>query len=113
MKRLFAAACRSSVCIALQIAAVGSAAAQSAGGQALQKTAMLWSYTANAGAAAMRRYIEPAEARALWDDPQIKRLRIETENAWDFVTPDGVPAFAPVPPDVVRENLERVQGRSR
>jgi hypothetical protein len=113
MKRLFATACRSCVCIALQIAAVGSAAAQSAGGQALQKTAMLWSYTANAGAAAVRRYIEPAEARALWDDPQIKSLRVETENAWDFVTPDGVPVFAPVSPEDARENLRRVQGNSR
>ena len=72
MKRLFATACLSSVCIALQVVAVGSAAAQTATVQASQMTAMLWTHTASAGAA-MRRLIEPAEARALWDDPQIKR----------------------------------------
>jgi hypothetical protein len=105
MKRLI----KTSICIALQLAAIGAAAAQSAGGQALQKTAMLWAHTANAGVA-MRRFIEPAEARALWDDPQIKRIRVEMENAWDFTAPDGVPGFGPLSPEDVRVNLERVHG---
>ena len=112
MKRYLVAACRSSVCIALQIAAVGSAAAQSAGGQALQKTATLWAQTSNAGVA-IRRFIEPAEARALWDDPQIKVLRTEMENAWDFVGPDGVPGFGPLPPEDVRENSTSESGTRR
>ena len=112
MKRLITAACRSCVCIALQIATVGSVAAQTAGGQALQMTAMLWTQTANAGAA-MRRFIKPAEARALWDDPQIKVLRTEMENAWDFVSPDGVPSFGSLSPEDVRDNLERVHGVRR
>jgi hypothetical protein len=104
VKRSLTTACRSFVCIALQLAAIGTAAAQTAGGQALQKTAMLWAHTA-----AMRRFIEPAEARSLWDDPQIKRIRVEAENAWDFVSPDGVPGFGPLPEDQARENLQRVQ----
>jgi hypothetical protein len=108
MKQLITTACRTTICIALQIAAIGTAAAQTAGGQALQKTAMLWAHTANAGAA-MRRFIEPAEARSLWDDPQIKRIRVEAENAWDFVSPDGVPGFGQLPEEQVRENLQRVQ----
>ena len=109
MKRLITTACQTTVCIALQIAAIGTAAAQSAGGQAVQKTAMLWAHTAGAGAA-MRRFIGPAEARSLWDDPQIKRIRVEMENAWDFTSPDGVPGFGPLSPEDVRENLERMHG---
>jgi len=112
MKRLFATACLSSVCIALQVIAVGSAAAQAATVHASQMTAMLWTHTAGAGAA-MRRFIGPAEARTLWDDPQIKVLRTEMENAWDFVSPDGVPGFGPLPPEHVRDNLERVRGTRR
>jgi len=112
MKRLLTAACRSCICFVLQMATIGSVAAQTAGGQALQKTAMLWSQTANMGAA-IRRVIEPAEARALWDDPQIKVLRNEMENAWDFVSPDGVPSFGPLPPEDARDNLERIQGVRR
>jgi hypothetical protein len=112
MKRLFATACLSSVCIALQVIAVGSAVAQTATVHTLQMTAMLWTHTAGAGAA-MRRFIEPAEARSLWDDPQIKRIRVESENAWDFGSPDGVPGFGPLPPEQVRDNLERVRGTRR
>jgi hypothetical protein len=112
MKRSLTTACRSFVCIALQIAAIGTAAAQSAGGQALHKTAMLWAHTANAGAA-MRRFIEPAEARSLWDDPQIKRIRVGAENAWDFTAPDGVPGFGPLSAEDVRESLDRIRGVSR
>jgi hypothetical protein len=106
MKRLLATACRSSVCIALQVAALGAAAAQSTTAHASQMTAMIWSQTASAGAA-MRRVIEPAEARALWDDPQIKALRTETENAWDFVAPDGVPGFGPLPPEDARKIFDQ------
>ena len=112
MKRLFATACLSSVCIALQVAALGSAAAQTATVHASQMTAMLWTHTASAGAA-MRRFIEPAEARALWDDPQIKRLVTETENAWDFVSPDGVPGFGPLPAEDARKLLERSRDGTR
>ena len=75
-------------------------------------TAMLWSQTASAGAA-MRRLIEPAEARSLWDDPQIKRLINETENAWDFTSPDGVPGFGPLPPEDARKLLERIHDGTR
>ncbi len=112
MKRLFATVCLSSVCIALQVAAIGSAAAQSATVHATQVIAMLWSQPANA-AAPVRRFVEPAEARALWDDPQIKRIRVEAENAWDFTTLDGVPGFGPLPPEDVRENLDHIRGVTR
>lgn len=105
MERLFAAACRFSVCMMLQWAALGNAAAQSASGNALQVTAMLWAQTANAGAA-MRRVIEAAEARKLWDDPEIKRVRTEVENAWDFVAPHGVPGFGPLTPEGTDKNPE-------
>ena len=75
---------------------IGSAAAQTATDQASQVTAMISTQTAKAGAA-IRRFIGPAEARALWDDPQIKTTRNEMENAWDFETPDRVPGFGPLP----------------
>ena len=112
MKRLFATACLSSVCIALQVFAVGSAVAQTATVHASQMTAMLWTHTAGAGAA-MRRFIEPTEARSLWDDPQIKRILVESENAWDFVSPDGVPGFGPLPAEDARKLLERIEDSTR
>ena len=106
MTRFLATACRSALCIALQAAVIGSAAAQSATQQASQVTAMISTQTANAGAA-IRRFIGPAEARALWDDPQIKTLVNEMENAWDFETPEGVPGFGPLSPDDVRKIRDR------
>lgn len=105
MERLFATACRFSVCIMLQGAALGTATAQSASGNALQMTATLWAQTANAGAA-MRRIVESAEARKLWDDPEIKRVRTETENSWDFTASDGVPGFGPLPAEAAGKNTD-------
>ena len=102
MTRFFTTACLRTFCIALQTVAHGFAAAESAAAQASQMTAMFWSQPANAGAVA-RRVIEPAEARALWDDPQIKILRTEMENAWDFTAPNGVPGFGPLSPEDVHE----------
>lgn len=112
MTRFFTTACLRTFCIALQTVALGMAAAEAATAHASQMAAMLWSQPAAAGTAA-RRVIEPAEARALWDDPQIKRIRVEMENAWDFTAPDGVPGFAPLSPEDARENLQRVHGIRR
>jgi hypothetical protein len=112
MERLLATVCRFSLCIMLQGAALGTAVAQAASGNALQMTAMLWAQTANAGAA-MRRVIESAEARKLWDDPEIKRIRAETENSWDFTASDGVPGFGPLPASDARDNPERADGNRR
>lgn len=112
MERFLTTACQLFVCIMLQSAAWGTAAAQSASGNALQVTAMLWTQTANAGAA-MRRVIEAAEARKLWDDPEIKRLRAETENSWDFNASDGVPGFGALPATDVRDNSQREDGVRR
>lgn len=109
MTRFFTTACLRAFCFTVQCAVLGMAAAEAATVHASQMTTMLWSQPAAAGTAA-RRFIEPAEARALWDDPQIKILRTEMENAWDFVGPNGVPGFAPLSPEDVRVNLERVHG---
>ena len=106
MTRFLATACRSALCIALQAAVIGSAAAQSATEQASQVTAMISTQTANVGAA-IRRFIGPAEARALWDDPQIKTLVNEMENSWDFETPENVPGFGPLSPDDIRKIRDR------
>ena len=105
MTRLFATACRGAICMALQAALIGSAA-ESATEQASQVTAMISTQTAKAGAA-IRRFIGPSEARALWDDPQIKTLVNEMENAWDFETPDRVPGFGPLSADDVRKIRDR------
>jgi hypothetical protein len=112
MKRILTAACRSCVCFVLQLATICSAAAQSSGGQALQKTAMLGTQTAHAGAI-MRRFMEPAETRVFWDDPQIKILRNEIENARDFTKPDCLPGASPQPQDNTREDPEQVRGVPR
>jgi hypothetical protein len=106
MKRLFATASRYSFCIVLPFAAVLSAADQSTVGQAPAMAAMLSTHTASA-ATATRRFIEPAEARVLWDDPQIKAIRAEAENTWDFTAPDGVPGFGPLLPEDARKLFER------
>ena len=102
MTRFFTTACLRAFCVTLQCAALGMTAAEAATAHVSQMTAMLWSQPAAAGTAA-RRFIEPAEARALWDDPQIKRIRIEMENAWDFTAPNGVPGFGPLSPEDVHE----------
>jgi len=112
MTRFFATACRGALCIALQAAVIGSAAAESATEQASQVTAMISTQTAKAGAA-IRRFIGPPEARALWDDPQIKALVNEMENAWDFETPDRVPGFGWMPEEQVREHLRRLHEMGR
>jgi hypothetical protein len=106
MTRFFTTACLCAFCITLQTVALGIAAAEAATVQASQMTAMLWSQPANAGVA-MRRLIGPAEARALWDDPQIKILRTEMENAWDFAAPDGVPGFGPLSPEDARKIFDQ------
>lgn len=112
MTRFFTTACLRAFCITLQTVALGMAAAEAATAHTAQMTAMLWLQPAGAGAIA-RRFIEPAEARALWDDPQIKVLRTEMENAWDFTAPDGVPGFGPLPPENVRENSKSESGTRR
>jgi hypothetical protein len=112
MTRFFTTACLRTFCIALQTVALGMAAAEAATMQASQMTAMLWSQPAAAGTAA-RRFIEPAEARALWDDPQIKVLRTEMENAWDFTAPNGVPGFGPLSPEDVHEISRSESGTRR
>ena len=111
MTRFFTTACLRACCITFQFTAFGVSAAEAATAQASQMTAMLWSQPASAGTAA-RRFIEPAEARALWDDPQIKVLRTEMENAWDFTKPDGAPGFGPLSPEDVHE-ISKSQGGIR
>jgi hypothetical protein len=103
MTRFFTTACLRTFCIALQTAALGMTAAEAA---------MLWSQPASVGTVA-RRVIGPTEARTFWDDPEIKKLRAEAENAWDFTAPDGVPGFGSLSPDDARKNFEHVRGIRR
>jgi hypothetical protein len=105
MKRLSAAAAACAVCVAAQFALTGVAAAQAAPSDAPAHTQL--AARAHLGAAlplAARRIIEAAEARALWDDPQIRSFRGLAENAWDFGSGD-VPGFGPLAPQDTRNIL--------
>jgi len=108
MERFLTTARRSCICIVLQMASFGTVAAQSTGGPALQMTAMLGTHAASAGAA-MRRLIEPVDAREL-PDPEIKTRANEPESEWDLFSPDaGVPCIGPVP-ERVRKYQEQLRG---
>jgi hypothetical protein len=47
-------------------------------------------------ATAVRRTIDAATARALWNDPAIKNFKGLSENSQDFTDPSGIPGFGPL-----------------
>jgi hypothetical protein len=52
-----------------------------------------------------------AALRQAWSaDPAIRDFVGLSENAWDFVSPDGVPGFASIAPDEVRRLLAQAVG---
>jgi hypothetical protein len=52
-----------------------------------------------------------AALRQAWSaDPAIREFVGLSENAWDFVSPDGVPGFTSIAPDEVRRLLARAVG---
>jgi hypothetical protein len=95
------------LCVTILITTVGPVAAQSASLEAgTQVTAITPAHQPPANFAD-RRTIGPAEARALWNDPQIKNFIGLAENSWNFEQQDSIPGFGTLSGEHAQKNVGR------
>jgi hypothetical protein len=95
------------LCVTIVMATGGPVSAQSASLEAdIQVTAITPAHQPPANSA-LRRTIGPAEARALWNDPQIKNFRGLAENSWNFEQPDSIPGFGTLSAEHAQKSVGR------